>query len=184
MEQTSPLDADLVTRTLAGNRESFGQLYDRYARVVRAVVTGVSGDWSAVEDMTQECFFRAYRNLKSLHDAQRFGSWIVGIARRVGRERRRSLRRDRHRFSDAKLFSVEAYSAMQGIQDAEEIAVVMNRLAELPEKEPLAIHAFFSRIGTLGARLGCWGIREAYLLSFDHSGRAGPANPAIFSISA
>ncbi len=63
MEPNLLNDAELVAQTLAGNREAFGQLYDRYARMVRAVVAGVSGDWPTVEDMTQECFLRGYRNL-------------------------------------------------------------------------------------------------------------------------
>jgi hypothetical protein len=47
MDSNSPTDAELVTETLAGDREPFGQLYDRYARLVATVVAGVSGDWAA-----------------------------------------------------------------------------------------------------------------------------------------
>jgi RNA polymerase sigma-70 factor (ECF subfamily) len=99
MEPNAPNDAELVAETLADNREAFGELYDRHARMVRAVVLGVSGDWSAVEDMTQESFLRAFRKLATLREPARFCPWIVGIARHVARERRRTLRRDRHEFA-------------------------------------------------------------------------------------
>ncbi len=60
MEHDALSDADLVAQTLAGNREAFGHLYDRYARLVRALVCGVTLDWPMVQDLTQETFLRAY----------------------------------------------------------------------------------------------------------------------------
>src|SRR4029079_4350921 len=79
-------DAALVADTLSGDREAFGQLYDRYARIVRAVILGLSGDWRGIEDMVQECFRRAFSKLRTLREPARFGPWVVGIARQVGRE--------------------------------------------------------------------------------------------------
>jgi RNA polymerase sigma-70 factor (ECF subfamily) len=45
-------DAKLVARTLAGDREAFGRLYDRYARLVRAVALDATRDPAAVQDLT------------------------------------------------------------------------------------------------------------------------------------
>ncbi|MEX2092359.1 MAG: sigma-70 family RNA polymerase sigma factor [Pirellulales bacterium] len=143
MGLTAKSDAELIAETLAGDREAFGQLYDRHARLVRAVVAGVSGDWSAVEDMTQECFLRAYRKLASLRDRDRFGQWLAGFARRVARERRRSLRRDRHEFGSPVEETLAASDGQAAAHDRDQIERVMRRLAELPEDERLAIHAFF-----------------------------------------
>jgi RNA polymerase sigma-70 factor (ECF subfamily) len=140
MEQDAPTDAELVIETLAGNREVFGRLYDRYARKVRAVVAGVSGDWSAVEDMLQECFLRAYRNLARLREPQRFGPWIVGIARQVGRERRRSLRRDRHEFRDPRLWGIEtAANAELEADERDQLELVMRKLNGLEERERVSM---------------------------------------------
>jgi RNA polymerase sigma factor (sigma-70 family) len=137
-------DADLVAETLSGNRESFGQLYDRHARMVRAVVAGVSGDWPAVEDMTQDCFLRAYRNLARLRDPHRFGPWVVGIARQVGRERLRSLRRDRHEFRDPQPWEIESpLHSHEVISDRDQIELAMRVLDGLPERERVAVHAFY-----------------------------------------
>jgi len=144
MEPDLRNDAELAAETLSGNREAFGQLYDRYARMVRVVVAGVSNDWSAVEDMVQECFLRAYRNLGRLRDPTRFGAWVVGIARQVGRERRRSLSRERHEFHGPQSSQIEAMAEVESVADAcDQIELVMRRLAELEERERLAIHAFF-----------------------------------------
>jgi RNA polymerase sigma-70 factor (ECF subfamily) len=93
--------------------------------------------------MTQECFLRAYRKLASLRDRDGFGPWIAGFARRVARERRRSLRRDRHEFGSPAEETFAAADGQAAVHDRDQIEMVMRRLAELPEAERLAIHAFF-----------------------------------------
>ena len=157
-----PTDADLVSRVLEGDREAFGSLYDRYARLVRAVVCGVSGDWPAIHDLTQECFLRAFRNLARLRQRDRFGPWVVGIARQVARERRRSLRRDRHRFIGS---DVPERWATPNAGDSidEDTELVMRRLAELPERDRLAIHAFFLNENNAGAAAELLGLSRSGL---------------------
>ena len=163
MGNNEPTDADLVASVLAGDREAFGCLYDRYARLVRAVVYDSFADSPTVQDLTQECFLRAYKSLARLRQPDRFAQWVVGIARQVGRERRRFSRRDRHQFvgSDVPEVSSEM-DASRVMQAAEETELVMRRLADLPERERLAIHAFFLQ--------GCDARQAAELLGLSRSG--------------
>jgi RNA polymerase sigma-70 factor, ECF subfamily len=163
MEHDEPTDAQLVARSLAGDREAFGGLYDRYARLVRAVVLRVAGDWSVVQDLTQECYLRAYQKLARLRQPDRFGRWIVGIARQVARERRRSVRRDRHRFTATDVLDTPRdMDVADELQTKEEITVLMQRLEELPERERLAIHVFFLQERNAG--------QTAQLLGLSRSG--------------
>jgi RNA polymerase sigma-70 factor (ECF subfamily) len=141
MEPIANSDAELVADALAGDREAFGQLYDRHARLVRAVVVAVSGDWPSVDDMTQESFLRAYRKLSTLRERDRCGPWLAGIARQVARERKRSLRRDRHEFGLE--LSGQRASTDNQPTDRDQIERVIRRLAELPEAQRLAVHAFY-----------------------------------------
>lgn len=144
MEKNDLSDAELVAEALAGNREAFGRLYDRYAALVRAVVSGVAGDYAMVQDLAQESFLRAYKNLSRLRAPERFGPWIVGIARKVARERRRSLRRDRHQFVAGDCLEIESsVNDLEVIGKADEMEHVMRQVVALPERERLAIHAFF-----------------------------------------
>jgi RNA polymerase sigma factor (sigma-70 family) len=139
----NPNDAELVAQTLAGDHEAFGRLYDRHARLVRAVVLAVSSDWSAAEDMTQESFLRAFRKLTSLREPSRIGPWLVGIARQVARERRRSHQRNRLRFDSDVVEPPCETNGEAEIDSRDQIERVMTRLAELPEDERLAVHAYF-----------------------------------------
>jgi RNA polymerase sigma-70 factor (ECF subfamily) len=158
-----PSDAELVASTLAGDREAFGRLYDRYARLVRAVAYRVGGDAPAVHDLTQECFLRAYRNLSRLREPDRFGAWVVGMARAVSREHRRSAHRDRHQFLGNGSLEIWADPDIPGaVQAEDEIEHVMRRVSELPERERLAIDAFFLQ--------GCDAERAARVLKLSRSG--------------
>ena len=143
MSQPEPSDADDVRRTLAGDREAFCRLFDRHARLVRAVVAAISGDFDSVEDLTQETFLRAFRRLASLKDLDGFRSWIQGIARLVARERRRQLVHDRvHMNADDNQLEA-GDDPLDVIQNVEEQRRVMSAVAELPERERLAVHAYF-----------------------------------------
>lgn len=149
MQPHEPNTADLVDQTLRGDHQAFGQLYDRYARLVRAVVGAVSADRPTAEDMTQEVFLRAYRKLAELRDPDRFGPWIVGIARHVARERRRTLHRDRHDFVDTDALSASATDTATNddvasrLQHDEQLTQLRRQLETLPERERAAIHAFY-----------------------------------------
>jgi RNA polymerase sigma-70 factor (ECF subfamily) len=131
-------DAEMVSRTLAGDREVFGNLYDRYARLVRAVAFGASRDAATVQDLTQESFLRAFRQLPKLRARDRFGPWVVGIARQVVREHRR-----RRRLGPLDDASPLAGTGSAAVDDADEIGHVLNLLGRLSEQERLAVQFFF-----------------------------------------
>lgn len=138
-DHANPLtDAELVSRTLAGDREAFGRLYDRYARPVRAVAFGASRDAATIQDLTQESFLRAFRRLSTLRARDRFGAWLVGIARQVVREHRR-----RRHLEPLNERSPLAHNGSAAVDDADEIEHLLNLLGRLPEEERLAVQFFF-----------------------------------------
>ena len=75
-------DKELVLATLSGDREAFGQLVERHERGVCAVIVQIVHDTHAAQDVAQETFLKAYRDLGRLHRPSAFGSWLYQIARR------------------------------------------------------------------------------------------------------
>jgi RNA polymerase sigma-70 factor, ECF subfamily len=137
MEMTDPPDVELVRRTLAGDRDAFARLYDRYARLVRAVAADAGP--SGAEDVTQEVFLRAYRTVGSLRAADWFAPWLVGIARRVVREARR------RRPADPLPATVPdgRPAVADGAERGDEVTHLLALVAQLPEDERHAIRLFF-----------------------------------------
>ena len=132
-------DAELVRRATAGDASAFGVLYDRYARVIRAVCFETTGDVSAAQDLAQEVFLRAYAKLRSLRKRERFGPWTASIARFVCREWRRARKRDRHEF----VVGFPESGVRMDDGDSEAAGRVWAALARLPQQERLALHLFY-----------------------------------------
>jgi RNA polymerase sigma-70 factor (ECF subfamily) len=136
-------DAELVDRSKVGDHSAFGCLYDRHARMVRAVVAGSARGPSDVDDLSQEAFLRAFRNLSELKNADGFRTWLFGIAKNVARERRRSLSRDRHETArEIDLENCQAELPQSG-RLSEETQLTLRELNSLPEDESLALRLFF-----------------------------------------
>jgi RNA polymerase sigma-70 factor (ECF subfamily) len=84
-------DATWVAAARDGDRAAFGQLYERYARMVHGVLLAKVpvGD---VDDLVQDVFIRALRRLSTLRETASFGAWLAAIARNVSRDyHRRSV---------------------------------------------------------------------------------------------
>jgi RNA polymerase sigma-70 factor (ECF subfamily) len=78
-----PEDADLIIRCLAGDTEAYGTLVKRYQGAVYATAFYYVGRYGAAEDVAQETFWAAYRNLRSLKEHGKFGPWLRGVATRT-----------------------------------------------------------------------------------------------------
>jgi RNA polymerase sigma-70 factor (ECF subfamily) len=73
-------DAAWVAAAQGGDRAAFGQLYERYARMVHGVLLA-KVPVSDVDDLVQDVFIRALRRLSTLREAASFGAWLAAIAR-------------------------------------------------------------------------------------------------------
>ncbi|MFO0957255.1 MAG: sigma-70 family RNA polymerase sigma factor [Isosphaeraceae bacterium] len=75
-------DADTVRDVLRGDREAFADLVARHERAVWATCWRVLRDDHAASDASQEAFLQAFRRLGGLRQPERFGVWLLQIARR------------------------------------------------------------------------------------------------------
>jgi RNA polymerase sigma-70 factor (ECF subfamily) len=71
---------ELVVAARSGNRAAFTGLYERFHRVVHAVVLARVAACDA-GDVVQDVFADAWRKLARLREAAAFPGWIVAIAR-------------------------------------------------------------------------------------------------------
>ncbi len=92
-------DSELVRKSLRGDHEAFARIYDRYARLVRAVCFEATRNTPDAQEVCQEVFVRAWQRLETLRDANRLGAWLTGIARHACKEWRRDKRRS-HEVTD------------------------------------------------------------------------------------
>jgi RNA polymerase sigma-70 factor (ECF subfamily) len=82
-------DATLVHAVRAGDIGAFQGLYQHHARAVENVIARHLHDRQLVADGVQEAFARALQRLATLHEPDRFRSWLLSIARNVAIDLRR-----------------------------------------------------------------------------------------------
>ena len=87
------MQAELVDRARRGDREAFGVLAAGAVDRLYAIARLVLRDTELAEDATQEALVRAWRDLPSLRDVERFDAWLYRLIVRacadIGRRRRR-----------------------------------------------------------------------------------------------
>ncbi len=73
-------DAQLVQAARSSYRAAFGQLYERYGRMVHGVLLA-HVPYSEVDDLVQDVFLIALRRLDALRDPVAFAGWLLAISR-------------------------------------------------------------------------------------------------------
>lgn len=91
-------DAALVARVLAGEREAFSMLAERYYISVLKLCARLLGSVPEAQDIAQEAVLQAFLHIGRLHEPARFGAWLHAIAANLARM---SLRRRRPLSLDA-----------------------------------------------------------------------------------
>ncbi len=84
------LETKLVEAAQNGHLESFGALYKVYHSPMVALAYSMLGNRDLAEDVAQEVFAIACRELPRLKRKDKFGAWLAGICRNVARGMLRS----------------------------------------------------------------------------------------------
>jgi RNA polymerase sigma-70 factor, ECF subfamily len=91
-------EGDLIERILAGERDLFYELIRPYERGVYLAAVSILGNHADAEDVAQEAFLKAYRNLDRFRQESKFSTWLIQIAIN---DARMKLRKDRRHLYEA-----------------------------------------------------------------------------------
>jgi RNA polymerase sigma-70 factor (ECF subfamily) len=120
MADAAVTDAQLIARALvADDRHAFAELVKRHQSTVRACLRKLTaGNHALADDLAQDTFVLAWRNLKSFRQEARFSTWLYRIATNCwladARKRKEELLGDR-----ADAVADEDGDAMPHIDDAQ-----------------------------------------------------------------
>ena len=80
IDWSSADDQTLVEACLAGHRDAFAPLVERYQRQVYHVCYRFTGNHADAADLAQDVFVRAYRGLRGFKGASSIRTWLYRIA--------------------------------------------------------------------------------------------------------
>jgi RNA polymerase sigma-70 factor (ECF subfamily) len=88
-------DSDLIARVLLDDdRNAYGQLVRRHSPLVRSLLRKLTGgDHPLADDLAQETFIKAYRNLSAFKGEASFSTWLYRIATNLFLSHRRKKKR-------------------------------------------------------------------------------------------
>jgi len=121
-------DGFYARRAQDGDRDAFQVLIERYEGMVFDLAHQYGDSPEDAEDLAQDAFLKAYRQIGNLRSPDRFASWLYGIALNRCRDYAKNVRRETYAFSrtdEQKDATVPANS-----QPAQDDQLVENEQAE------------------------------------------------------
>ena len=94
-------DAAIVARARAGDADAFRVLVERHSRSLFRLAFRMTGNQSDADDVVQESFLRAYRQLGKFDERASFGTWLYRIATNCSLDLVRSRKRRSERMAPA-----------------------------------------------------------------------------------
>ena len=138
-------DEELVGESLSGNRDAFGQIVARYQSLVCSLAYSATGNLSQSEDLAQETFITAWKQLAGLREPAKLRAWLCGIARNlIHNWLRRQGREPAHNAESLEEASTSPAPEPLPVDQAiskEEAAILWSSIESIPEiyREPLVL---------------------------------------------
>lgn len=125
-------DAELLEASKRGEHAAFGSIVERYQDVVCAVSYSRTRDQALSEDVAQETFLAAWRQLHQLREPGRLRSWLCGIASKLANKARKRSARETP-VGDEPELAATGDDPFDAVSKTQAERVVGEALARVPE---------------------------------------------------
>jgi RNA polymerase sigma factor (sigma-70 family) len=140
-------DANLVSQCLAGNLQAFEKIVTRYQSLICSLAYSATGNISRSEDLAQDTFLAAWKQLHTLREPDRLRPWLCGIARNlINNAFRQQSREPLHRAESLETAHEASSPASLPSEEAirhEEETLVWSALVQIPENYREALILFY-----------------------------------------
>jgi len=142
-EEMHRTEGELVRKSLQGDTDAYAALVQRYQDAVYATAFYYAGRYGEAEDIAQEAFWKAYRNLHQLKDQEHFGAWLKVITTRTAADwlRRFAPRHEGYAtpLPHRRAREAQAEEAAAPGVEADDYALVYRAIQKLPERYQLPV---------------------------------------------
>lgn len=85
---------EVVAQAQSGDKEAFGLIFEQHHRFIYKFIYAMLGDHALAEELTQDTFLGAYKNLHSLRAEAALKTWLCSIAKNTVYKSFRSRRKE------------------------------------------------------------------------------------------
>ena len=140
-------DLEIIRRILRGEKESYARLVQAYQTDLFAKIYRWVGEQELAEDIAQEVFLKAFRNLKNFRGESKFSTWLFQIALNRCRDFWRLKKRrpkDVVPLEEVPGLAEPGNSADRELEHAQKVERLREALVQLPDtyRQTLALRFF------------------------------------------
>ncbi|QDU93660.1 RNA polymerase sigma factor [Lignipirellula cremea] len=136
--------ADLVRAAQVGDRDAFGELFERFERHVFAIALRRLGDYNEAQELCQDVFIQAMQKVAQLREPECFGGWLRQITHRMAINR--AVRRSPDRPTEPETLEatcVEHATPLSALLEGERESQLHAGLARLRDLDRDTLVAFY-----------------------------------------
>ena len=132
------IDLALVKQVTQGNKTAFNMLVRNHQRGVYAIVFSMMKDHDTTDDIVQDTFIKAYKNIQSFEGKSSFKSWLYSIAINTAKNTlKASSLRDMVDYETVVLHVTPR--ACENIEEQELQSLLSAEIEKLPSKQKMAL---------------------------------------------
>jgi RNA polymerase sigma-70 factor (ECF subfamily) len=158
-------DAVAVARARAGDQDAFGMLVERHSIRLFQMIYRMTGNEQDAEDMVQETFLRAYKQLNRFESRAGFGTWLHRIAANCALDFLRKRKRQDQQVDPVEPETEEPMSALSSntpppdeqvfhLEVRQKVEAVMEQLTPMEQAAFVLRHFEGKSIEEIGRALG------------------------------
>lgn len=138
-------EQQIIHRILGGDTALFAILVERYQRPVQALVFRIVGDGADADELTQDCFLKAFQSLVRFRGTSAFSTWLFRITYNTAVSAVRKPRREVRGIDEQRLNSVsdEEADALFASESEARVEALIRAIARLNPSEQSLLHLFY-----------------------------------------
>ncbi|AUC85079.1 RNA polymerase [Polaribacter sp. ALD11] len=167
-------DQLIIQKVLQGNTNAFAELVDAYKNLVFTVALKMVKNREEAEEVSQDTFIKAYKNLSKFKGDSKFSTWLYTITYHNCLDRFKKNEKDYKTDSIENMLSFNVCSTddvLKTIERQDRATILKDCLDELPEEERTILWFFYYKELSLKEIVNITQFSEANVKVKLHRGR-------------
>jgi RNA polymerase sigma factor (sigma-70 family) len=134
-------DTQLIERILDGDKAGYALLVDRYKDLAFTIAYRILGKKEDAEEVVQDAFVKAFRNLSSFRQKAKFSTWLYSIIYNTAISRHRQKKTRWQSIDDIKV--PENAVEFQADEEEDRHKLVETAMLQLPEEDRILLTLYY-----------------------------------------
>ncbi len=144
-QQTLNMDNTYILKVVAGDAQAFAFLVDKYKDMCFAAAFRIVKNREVAEDIVQDAFLSAYKNLKNFKGESKFSTWLYKIVvnESLTKVRRTKFMREKAHDIVGGFNEHDLNESLALLKQKEQVLYIENTLQQMIDREALVMQLYY-----------------------------------------